>query len=84
MLAVPGARLHYELRGEGPLVALVGGLGPALFASVFCALLFNYFFVPPIYSLTIQEPENLVTVIIMVVVAVLVAVVVDQAARRAA
>ncbi|GAB3908987.1 alpha/beta hydrolase [Kibdelosporangium lantanae] len=24
MLAVPGARLHYELRGEGPLVALVG------------------------------------------------------------
>ena len=66
------------------VVALVGGLEPGLFASVFCALLFNYFFVPPLYSLTIQEPENLVTVIIMVVVAVLVALVVDQAARRAA
>jgi two-component system sensor histidine kinase KdpD len=65
------------------VVALVGGLGPALFASVFCALLFNYFFVPPIYSLTIAEPENLVTVIIMVVVAVLVSLVVDRAARRA-
>jgi pimeloyl-ACP methyl ester carboxylesterase len=23
-LAVPGARLHYELRGSGPLIAIVG------------------------------------------------------------
>ncbi|TCO55584.1 DUF4118 domain-containing protein [Actinocrispum wychmicini] len=43
------------------------------------ALMFNYYFVPPIYSLTIEEPENLVTVIIMVIVAVLVSLVVDKA-----
>jgi two-component system, OmpR family, sensor histidine kinase KdpD len=65
------------------IVALTGGLGPALFASLLSALLLNYFFVPPIYSLTVVEPENLVTVIIMVLVAVMVSLVVDRAARRA-
>ena len=65
------------------IVALVGGIGPALFASVFSALLLNFFFVPPIYSLTVADPENALTLVIMVVVAVMVAVVVDRAARRA-
>ncbi|TCO54890.1 sensor histidine kinase [Actinocrispum wychmicini] len=65
------------------VVALVGGLGPALIASVLSGLLLNYYFVPPIYSLTIAEPENLVTLIIMVVVAILVSLVVDRAVRRA-
>nr|WP_232328216.1 sensor histidine kinase KdpD [Kibdelosporangium sp. MJ126-NF4] len=64
------------------VVALVGGLSPALFASILSALLLNYFFVPPVYSLTVTEPENLVTVVIMVLVAVLVSIVVDRAARR--
>jgi two-component system sensor histidine kinase KdpD len=65
------------------LVALVGGIGPALFASVLSALLLNYFFVPPLYSLTVADPENALTLVVMVVVAVMVAVVVDRAARRA-
>jgi len=65
-------------------VALVGGLGPALLSALLGALLLNYFFVPPIYSLTIAEPDNLITLITMLVVAVLVALVVDRAARRAA
>jgi two-component system, OmpR family, sensor histidine kinase KdpD len=65
------------------IVALVGGLGPALFASILSALLLNFFFVPPIYSLTIQDPENAFMVVGMVVVAAMVAVVVDRAARRA-
>ena len=65
------------------VVALVGGLGPALFASVLSALLLNFFFVPPFYSLTIGDPENALTLVVMVVVATMVAVVVDRAARRA-
>jgi two-component system sensor histidine kinase KdpD len=64
-------------------VALVGGLGPALVSALVGGLLLNYFFVPPIYSLTIAEPDNLGTLITMLVVAVLVALVVDRAARRA-
>jgi two-component system sensor histidine kinase KdpD len=64
-------------------VALVGGLGPALASALLGALLLNYFFVPPLHTLTIAVPENLITLVTMVVVAVLVALVVDSAARRA-
>ncbi len=64
-------------------VALVGSLGPALFSALLGALLLNYFFVPPVHTLNIATPENLVTLITMIVVAVLVALVVDRAARRA-
>jgi two-component system, OmpR family, sensor histidine kinase KdpD len=65
-------------------VALVGGIGPALLSAIIGALLLNYFFVPPTYSLTIAEPENVITLVTMLAVAVLVAWVVDSAARRGA
>jgi two-component system sensor histidine kinase KdpD len=65
-------------------VALVGGLGPALVSAVLGGLLLNYYFVPPLHTLTIAKPENLITLLTMMVVAVLVAWVVDSAARRAA
>ncbi len=65
------------------VAALVGGLGPALVAAVFGGLLLNFFLTQPLYSLTIAEPENVVTVAAMILVAVLVALVVDRAARRA-
>lgn len=64
-------------------VALVGGLGPALLAAVLGGLLLNFFLTPPLYSFTIGEAENLVTVVAMALVGVLVALVVDRAARRA-
>nr|WP_225945219.1 sensor histidine kinase KdpD [Actinophytocola algeriensis] len=63
-------------------VTLIGGLGPALFAAVFCGFLLNFFFTPPLHTLTIAQSENLVTLVVMVIVAVLVALVVDRAARR--
>jgi two-component system sensor histidine kinase KdpD len=63
-------------------VALIGGLGPALLSSVFGAVLLNFYFVPPLHTLNIAAPENLITLITMMVVAVLVAWVVDGAARR--
>lgn len=65
------------------VVALIGGLGPALFAAVLGGVLFNYFFTPPLYSLTIAEPHGVITIIAMSTVAVLVALVVNRAARRA-
>ena len=65
------------------VVALVGGLGPALLAAVAGGLALNFFLTPPLYSLTVAEPENIVTLVAMVVTAVLVALVVDRAARRA-
>src|SRR5882762_894261 len=65
------------------LVALVGGLGPALLAALAGGLLLNYFLTPPLYSFTIADRENVITLVVMVVVAVAVALVVDRAARRA-
>ncbi|WP_328609348.1 DUF4118 domain-containing protein [Amycolatopsis sp. NBC_00345] len=64
------------------VVALVGGLRPALLSSLLSVLLLDFFFVPPLHSLVIGEPDNLLALITMVVLAVIVAVVVDRAARR--
>ncbi len=66
------------------LVALVGGLGPAVFAAVFSALLLNFYFTPPLFTFTVDTQQNVVTLVAMVVVGVMVALVVDRAARRAA
>jgi len=63
-------------------VALIGGLGPALFTAVAGSLLLNWFFTPPFGNLMIDEPNNLLALAIFVVVAVAVSWVVDQAARR--
>ena len=65
------------------LVALVGGLGPAVFAAIFSALLLNFYFTPPLFTFTVDTQQNVVTLIAMVVVGVTVALVVDRAARRA-
>jgi two-component system sensor histidine kinase KdpD len=65
------------------IVALVGGLGPALLAACAGGLLLNFFLTPPLYTFTIAEREHVITLVAMVLVAVLVALVVDRAARRA-
>ena len=66
------------------LVALVGGLVPALLAALLGFVLMNWFFTPPFNRLTVAEPENLVALLVFVAVAVAVATVVDRASRRAA
>jgi len=63
-------------------VAMIGGLGPALLAAVLSGLLLNFFFTVPLYTLSVAESENLITLVVMVLVGVLVALVVDRAARR--
>ncbi|MDQ7904387.1 DUF4118 domain-containing protein [Phytohabitans sp. ZYX-F-186] len=64
------------------LVALVGGLWPAVLTALAGSLLLNYFFTPPIHRFTIAETENLLSLLVFVVVAVAVSAVVDTAARR--
>ncbi len=65
------------------LVALVGGMLPALVAAVGGFLLLNWFFTPPVGRWTIAEPTNLVALLVYVAVAAGVATVVDRASRRA-
>jgi two-component system sensor histidine kinase KdpD len=64
------------------LVALIGGLWPALFAAVLSGLTLDYFFVEPIFSITIASPVHFLALVLYVLNAALVSYVVDQAARR--
>ena len=64
------------------IVSLIGGFYPALAAAVAASLLLNYFFVPPVHTFTISDPENILALAGFVVVAALVSRVVDLAARR--
>jgi two-component system sensor histidine kinase KdpD len=65
-------------------VALVGGLLPALLGAVVGFLALNYLFTPPLHTLTVSEPRNLLALAVFVAVAAAVATVVDRASRRAA
>ncbi len=51
--------------------AVTGGLAPSLYASVVSVLAFNYFFLPPLYTFTISDPENIVALFVFAVVAVI-------------
>ncbi|MEW1719167.1 sensor histidine kinase KdpD [Streptomyces sp. NPDC093109] len=64
------------------LAALLGGLRPALASAAVGSLLLNFYFTPPTHTLTVQDPRNLVAIVIFFAVAVSVASVVDLAARR--
>ena len=51
--------------------AVVYGLWPALFASFISVLAYNFFFLPPLYTFTIADPENVVALFFFGVVAVI-------------
>jgi len=64
------------------VVALVGGIWPALVSALLAGFLLDFFFVSPLYTVTVSDPLHLVALVIFIIVAVLVSIVVDQAARR--
>lgn len=64
------------------LIALLGGLGPAILAGLAGSVAINFFFVPPYHHWSIADPENVVSVVTFMLVAVLVSWAVDMAARR--
>ena len=64
------------------VVALVGGLWPALFAAVLAGLSLDFFFVEPVRTVTVNKPAHVVALLLFVVIGALVSYVVDQAARR--
>ncbi len=64
------------------LVAMIGGLLPALLAAFTSFLLLNWYFTAPVSRFTIAEPQNLAALLVFVAVAAGVASVVDRASRR--
>lgn len=64
------------------VVALVGGIWPALFAAVLSGLTLDFLFVAPTFTVSIAHPLHALALGLYVVIAILVSYIVDQAARR--
>jgi two-component system sensor histidine kinase KdpD len=64
------------------VVAVVGGIWPAITAAILAGFCLDFFFVAPLYTVTIANPVHSVTLLIFLAVAILVSLVVDQAASR--
>jgi two-component system, OmpR family, sensor histidine kinase KdpD len=50
--------------------AVLHGLGPSVLACLLATLAYNFFFLPPLYTFTIADPENVVALFFFTVVAV--------------
>lgn len=64
------------------VVALVGGLWPAVFAAVMSGLVLDVLFVQPLFSIAVDDLTHAAALALYVVIAVLVSIVVDRAARQ--
>ncbi|WP_248962608.1 DUF4118 domain-containing protein [Sphaerisporangium perillae] len=80
VLTLPSEILLFLLMVVG--VAVIGGTWPAITAAVGGFALLNWYFTPPLHTLTVSEPENLFALLTFVVVAATVSAIVDLAARR--
>jgi two-component system sensor histidine kinase KdpD len=89
-LALSAHGLHLDL-GDDLLVylvavvavAVIGGFWPAVLAAIAASLLVNWFFTPPLHTLTIADRKSLLALLLFVTVAVTVSSVVHLAALRA-
>ena len=64
------------------VIATVGGLAVGLVAAVAAFLLENWFFTPPLHTLTVADAEHLVALTAFVAVSALVSLLVGRAVRR--
>jgi two-component system sensor histidine kinase KdpD len=90
-LALANLRHHLTLPSDLLLylalvvaVATAGGTWPALGAAIAADLLANWFFIPPIHTLTIGDTDNLLALVVFLALAGVVSWLVGYAARRAA
>jgi two-component system, OmpR family, sensor histidine kinase KdpD len=65
------------------VIALVGGVLVAMASAIAAATLMNYYFVEPVHTFSVGDPDQVVTLIVFVVVAALVSGAVELATRRA-
>ncbi|HEX4061086.1 MAG TPA: DUF4118 domain-containing protein [Streptosporangiaceae bacterium] len=89
-LALVAARPHLDLDDDLLIylvvvvaTAVIGGFWPAVLTAVASSLLINWYFTPPLHTFSIEEPRNLLALVLFVTVAVAVSSVVHLAARRA-
>jgi two-component system sensor histidine kinase KdpD len=65
------------------IVSATWGLRPAIFMAVLATLAFNYYFLPPIGTLTIADPQNWVALFAFLVTAVIASQLAERARREA-
>jgi len=53
------------------ILALFYGTGPILLAATLCALFWDYFFIPPQFTLHIQKPEDMLMLLMFFIIALL-------------
>jgi two-component system sensor histidine kinase KdpD len=89
-LVLVAARPHLDLADDLLIylvivvtTAVVGGFWPAVLTAVASSLLLNWYFTPPLHTFTIEQPRNLLALVLFVTVAVAVSSIVHLAARRA-
>ena len=89
-LALVAARPHLDLDDDLLIylvvvvgTAVIGGFWPAVLTAVASSLLINWYFTPPLHNFSIEEPRNLLALVLFVTVAVAVSSVVHLAASRA-
>jgi two-component system, OmpR family, sensor histidine kinase KdpD len=51
--------------------AVAGGLGPSIMAAVVSLLVYDFFFVQPIYTFTVTKPQDVLSLLVFLVIAVL-------------
>ena len=88
------ARLLLPWLGEGaidllfllPVIVAAGRFGrwPGLAAGIVGGLAYNFFFLPPLYSLSIADPQAILTLLVLLMLAVFVSGLADRLRTRAA
>ena len=63
-------------------ISRLGGIVSALVAALWSSLLLNYYFIPPVHSITIAQANNAIALVVFVVVGITVASVVDLAIKQ--
>ncbi|HET9909460.1 MAG TPA: ATP-binding protein [Anaerolineales bacterium] len=61
------------------MITAYWGLGPGITSALLTFLVFNYFFIPPYYLLTVHQPSDVVILIVFLIVAVVISQLVGRA-----
>src|SRR5574339_816654 len=61
------------------IITAYWGLGPGITSALITFLTFNYFFIPPYYTLTVHRPTDVVILIVFLIVAVVISQLVARA-----
>ena len=61
------------------MITAFWGLGPGITSAVITFLSFNYFFIPPYYTLTVHRPTDVVILVMFLIVAIVISQLVGRA-----